>query len=273
MQHPTRIYTVVVVVVNVVVVVVFAVRHTNRQHNAHSLDVFFLHLNSSFNFRPPTINALDDLDALRTVAMVLGEEMEDAKAETEEVIRQNKTTNMMNNEFKEDLKETRKRAWTAERKQKVAEQKQLLAEARLAKEKCKVRSVQKEKKNKSDLLRYHEAKRKDAKEVAKLNREKAALLAEVDALKERCKTLTGEVGGLKEEFREKEEENEQLKEQLSEEIISCPAGTYTPRFRTLIYKLLNYNVPHEHMSNVISDVLAYADKRASTLPKQRQSGE
>ena len=206
--------------------------------------------------------------------MELGEEVEDAKDAAEEAIRQKWGAERLNNDFNAELKETRKRAWTAERKQVAAEKKQLAAEARLAREKSKVRIIQMEKKNKSDLLRYHDGQKKEKKnEMAKTKREEE-LLAEITALKDKNKKLSATVGELREELLGKEEEIEQLKESIEEEIITCPAGNYTPKFRMLIYNLLGWNVPQENMSlsSVIREVLALADKRATNLPTAKTVG-
>lgn len=215
---------------------------------------------------------MDNFAALNTVNVQLGQEVDELRTETEDVSRQNDTLNRMNAELKADLKEQRNRAWTAERKHNAAEKRAIVAEARLVKEKEKVRTIQKEKKNKADLLRYHENKKKDARELARVNRELAEVKAEKAALVEKSKKLTTRVGELGATIVEKEEEIEKLLEREGETIMTSKGGVYTPEFRCLIYSLLGYNVPHHHIADVIRDILAIANKRASTLPTDKTIG-
>ena len=74
----------------------------------------------------------------------------------------------------------------------------------------------------------------------------------------------------KAELVQKEEEIEDLREQLSTTIQTTDSrGQYLPEFRLLMMKVLGHNVPHEHASAVIKDVLAYAGREASSLPDER----
>ena len=215
--------------------------------------------------RPRAALALDDVGALRTVAMELGEEMEDAKAESDQFNLQLQSANNLIADLRSELKDVKRNAAAAEKKT-------LVAEARLAREKAKVRLIQKEKKNKSDLLRYHEAKKQNSKELTAVKRDIQKLEAENCSLREKCTKLTERVGDLDEKLVEKEEEVEKLKEATAEEIVTCPGGSYTPKFRTLIYSLLGKNVPHESISPVIEDCWNFQDKRATTLPTAKTIG-
>ena len=194
--------------------------------------------------------------------------MLDAKAKTDDAERQLETTTRINAELQTELKALRRRVAAAEMKQTVAE-------ARLAREKSKVCLIQKEKKNKSDLLRYHDGKKKNTKELATSKKRQSKLEEENAALQDRCAKLTDKVKDLNAEFISKEEELEKCRrvEEEGKVIVTCLGGIYSTKFRMLVFALLGDNVPHERLSNVIQNVLTFADKRASNLPTAKTIGK
>ena len=91
-------------------------------------------------------------------------------------------------------------------------------------------------------------------------------------LHQHCNMLSRQLRDVGSQLIEKEMEVEKLSEQLAEEVITFEGGSYTERTRMLIYSLLNMNVAHERIPNVIAECLAIADKKPSKLPTAKTIG-
>ena len=208
---------------------------------------------------------LDDVDALKTTAYELGMEVEDAKAETEQVVNEIETIRQEQAEGKKDVRTARQRIATAERRQKNAE-------SNLAKEKRKTQELRREKKAKGDLLRYYEKRAAAAKTKAGVEEERDALKQELETLHKHCTTLSVQLRDVSSELFEKEEEVEKLKEELVEEVTTFSGGRYTEDFRMLIYSLLSKNIAHDKIPSTIEECFRLAGKRPSHVPTAKTVG-
>ena len=150
------------------------------------------------------------------------------------------------------------------------DKKQRIAEARLAASQLKIREHRKEKKRKADLIRYYESKRKEWREQAKASSTASSRVQELEAknasLRQQVDILSQRAQDLHHDFLQKETEVERLTEELEPEIVTVENGSYTPKFRALVYRLLSRNIAQEQVSPVIEDVFKFAGKKASQLP-------
>ena len=143
-----------------------------------------------------------------------------------------------------------------------AEKKQRIAEARLAASQLKIREHRKEKKRKADLIRYYESKRKEWREQAKASSKASSRVQELvtanAALRRQVESLEQRAQNFHDDFIRKETEVEELTEKLEPEITTVENGSYTPKFRALVYRLLSRSIAQEQLSPVIEDVLEFA---------------
>ena len=147
-----------------------------------------------------------------------------------------------------------------------AQKKQQMAEMRLTNAQIKIKQHRREKKGKADLIRYYESKRKMWQEKAKASVRVEELEVENAALKQQVKTLVERNQNLHADFLQKDEELERLTEQLEPEIATMENGSYTPKFRSLVYRLISRNIAFDQISPTIKDVLEFGGRTASQLP-------
>ena len=141
------------------------------------------------------------------------------------------------------------------------------AEKSLAAEKEASKKLRHDKKRIYDQLRYHKQQdsvfreqHSDCGDIEKLRSQFEKLWNEFDEMRQAYDNLQAEVV-------EKEEELERLREEAETMIKTTDnAGSYTPRFRLLVQQILAKNVPQEHVSPIIEEVLTFAARKATKLP-------
>merc|ERR1711989_257414 len=92
---------------------------------------------------------------------------------------------------------------------------------------------------------YYEAKRKEWQFKSRAAGRVKTLESETAALRDQVKILAARVREQHAQYVEREEAVERLREVAGSEIATFDNGSYTPKFRALIYKLLSRNIAHE----------------------------
>ena len=110
--------------------------------------------------------------------------IDNVQALQSEADRQSRETKEIQGQLQSQVRaceEMRQDVGTARRQIAFAEKKQRIAEARFAASQIKIREHRKEKKRKTDLIRYYESKRKEWKEQAKASSRASSRVQDLEA--------------------------------------------------------------------------------------------